>query len=75
MRNFTLNIPEHLDMKTLDFSSYIAAKLYEDGIVTAGQGAEIANLSKRAFIEILGKYNVSVFSVNVDDLNNDILNA
>ena len=39
----------------------LAAKLYERGILSAGQAAEVAGLSKRAFIELLGKYGVSVF--------------
>jgi len=39
----------------------LAAKLYERGILTAGQAAEMVGLSKRAFIELLSKYGVSVF--------------
>ncbi len=33
----------------------IAAKLYEDGKLSTGQAAQIAGLSKRAFIELLGR--------------------
>lgn len=62
-------------MKTFDFSVYVAAKLYEDGLVSAGQASEMAGLSKRTFVEILGKYGVSLFSQSVDDLNKDIANA
>lgn len=75
MNKIILNIPENINMKTFDFSVYIASKLYEDGLVSAGQASEIAGLSKRAFIEILGKYGVSLFSKSVDDLDNDIANA
>lgn len=39
----------------------LAAKLYERGILSAGQAAEMVGLSKRAFVELLGKYGVSVF--------------
>ena len=42
---------------------------------SAGQAAEIVGLFKRAFIEILGNYNVSVFSDAVEDLHLDISNA
>lgn len=75
MRTVQLNIPDSLDLKDYDFSMIIAAKLYEDAKLSAGQAAEIAGLTKRAFIEILGKYGVSVFSSSIDDLHSDIENA
>lgn len=75
MRKIELNIPDNLDLKDFDFSMIIAAKLYEDAKLSAGQAAEIVGLSKRAFIEILGKYGVSVVSSSVSDLHSDIFNA
>lgn len=75
MRTIQLNIPDNLDLNDYDFSMILAAKLYEDAKLSAGQAAEIVGLSKRAFIEILGKYGVSVFSTSVSDLNSDIANA
>jgi predicted HTH domain antitoxin len=71
----TVNLPEDVKLKELDFIIYVATKLYEDGLVTAGQAAEMTGLTKRAFIEILGKYGVSLFSQSEDDLLNDIQNA
>lgn len=53
----------------------IASKLYEDGKLSAGQAAKVAGLSKRTFIELLGKYGVSIFSTSVTDLKSDIANA
>ena len=75
MRSIQINIPDNLDLKDYDFSMIVAAKLYEDARLSAGQAAEIAGLSKRAFIEILGKYGVSVFSTSITDLHSDIANA
>jgi predicted HTH domain antitoxin len=71
----TVNLPENIALKEYDLVVYISSKLYEDGIIAAGQGAEMAGLSKRAFIEIIGKYGVSLFSESEDDLLNDIQNA
>jgi predicted nucleic acid-binding protein/predicted HTH domain antitoxin len=71
----TLTIPEDASLKPAELPVYVAAKMYEDGILSAGQAAEMAGLSKRAFIEIMGKYGVSVFSTSVNDLLNDIENA
>ncbi len=75
MRTIQLNIPDNVDLKDYDFSMIIAVKLYEDAKLSAGQAAKIVGLSKRAFIEILGKYGTSVFSTSVSDLHSDIENA
>ena len=75
MRTIQLNIPDSVDLKDYDFSMIVAAKLYEDALLSAGQAAQIVGLSKRAFIEMLGKYGVSVFSTSISDLRSDIANA
>ena len=75
MRTIQLHIPDSVDLKDYDFSMIIASKLYEEAKLSAGQAAEIVGLSKRAFIEMLGKYGVSAFSTSISDLNSDIANA
>lgn len=75
MNKVVLNIPENINLKTFDFSVYVASKMYEDGLVSAGQASEMVGISKRAFIEILGKYGVSLFSQSIEDLDKDIANA
>jgi len=75
MRVVQLNIPDSVELKDYDFSMIIAAKLYEDATLSAGQAAEIAGLTKRAFLEILGRYGVSIFSNSIEDLRRDIANA
>ena len=72
----TLTIPSTVTLPPgFDLSVYIAAKLYADSVLSSGQAAELARLSKRAFIEMLGKYGVSVFSEQTEDLLEDIRNA
>jgi predicted HTH domain antitoxin len=75
MKSIVLNIPETGNLSSFDFSVYLASKLYEDEILSAGQAASLANLSKRAFVELMGKYGVSPFSTKVEDLMEDIANA
>lgn len=75
MRTIQLRIPDDVDLKDYDFSMIVAAKLYQDAKLSAGQAAEMVGLSKRAFIEILGKYGASVFGASVSDLHSDIENA
>lgn len=51
-------------------------KLYELGKVSSGVAARVLGLSRLDFLELLGKYNVSVLSgYDTDDLNEDITNA
>ena len=75
MRTIKLNVPDDLDLKDFDLSMIVASKLYEDGKLSSGQAAEMVGLSKRAFIELLGKYGVSVLSQSISDLHSDIANA
>lgn len=75
MRTIEIHIPDEIDLKDYDFAMIIASKLYEDGKLSAGQAAKVAGLSKRAFIELLGRYGVSVFSTSLSDLESDITNA
>ena len=75
MRTIQLNIPDSVDLRDYDFSMIVASKLYEEAKLSAGQAAEMVGLSKRAFIEMLGKYGVSVFSSSISDLHSDIANA
>lgn len=75
MRTIELHIPDEVDLKDCDFSMIVASRLYEDGKLSSGQAAAIAGLSKRAFIELLGRYGVSVFSTSLSDLEADIANA
>lgn len=75
MRTLHLNLPNDLKQNDDELKMLIAAKLYEDGTLSSGQAAELAGVSKRTFIEQLGKYGVSIFSDSVEDLRSDIDNA
>lgn len=60
MRIVQLHILDNVDLKDYDFLMIVAARLYEEAKLSSGQAAEIVGLSKRTFIEMLGKYNVRV---------------
>lgn len=75
MRTLHLHIPDSVDKNDSELTMMIAAKLYEDCTLSSGQAAELAGVSKRTFIELLGKYGVSVFSTSLEDLESDIANA
>jgi predicted HTH domain antitoxin len=75
MKTIQLNIPDTLDLNDREAKMLLASRLYEKGKLSLGQAAELVGLSKRAFMEILGDYDVSIFNYPPEDLDNDIKNA
>lgn len=75
MKTLTVNIPDDLDVDDLELLMLLASKLYEQGKLSLGQAAELAGLSKRTFIEILSKYDVSIFNYPASDLGRDVSHA
>lgn len=75
MSTLTLNIPDTLNMDNKELAMILAARLYEQGKLSLGQAAELANLSKRTFAELLGNYGVSIFNYPASDLSKDVANA
>jgi predicted HTH domain antitoxin len=58
-----------------DLKILLASKLYENGRLSLGQAADSAGLTKRTFAELLGVYEVSLFSQTAEELMEDIANA
>lgn len=75
MKTISLNIPENFELQETELKILLAGELYERQKLSLGQAAEMAGLSKRTFIEILGKYGFSIFSQSENDLLSDIENA
>jgi predicted HTH domain antitoxin len=50
----------------------LAIKLYEVGKVSLGQGAKMAGLSKRSFMEMLGRYQVPIFNYSPEELREEL---
>jgi predicted HTH domain antitoxin len=82
----TINIeyPEYLantlKLSVKDFESEMKTsslvKLFELGKVSSGVAARVLGISRVDFLELLSKYNVSVFGAyDLEDLNEDIANA
>jgi len=75
MKTISLKVPDFFDLNERETKMLIASKLYEQGKLSLGEGDEVAGVSKRTFIELLGNYNVSVFNYTVNELKGDIENA
>lgn len=70
MKTLQIQIPDSLNEHEVVL--LLAGKLYESGKLSLGQAATVAGLSKKAFIEILGKYDISVFPTSLEDFDHDI---
>jgi predicted HTH domain antitoxin len=66
MKTVTLNLPEEVNES--DIRMAVAALLYDKGILSSGQAAEFAAVTKREFIESAGKYAVSIFGETANDV-------
>ena len=75
MKTLTLNIPDTLDISNYDVVMILATQLYQNSKLSLGQAAEVAGLTKKAFVEMLGKNEISIFNFPTSDLINDVTNA
>lgn len=67
MKTLTIKLPDTVD--EMDVKMQLAAQLFEKGTLSSGQAADLVGISKREFIENVGKYGVSIFGENVEDIN------
>jgi len=68
----TLQIEQPLEISEDEVRLLLAIKLYELGRLTLGQSAKLAGYSKRAFIELLGKYRVPVVAYSPEVLREEV---
>jgi len=66
MKTLRVQIPDYVD--ETDVKMQIAAHLFGKGILSSGQAAELVGISKRRFLENVGKYGVSIFGETPEDL-------
>ncbi len=69
-RVLTLQLP--LSVSDEEAKLLFAVKLYEVGKASLGQAARMAGFSIRAFMEILGRYNIPVFAYPADELEQEL---
>lgn len=80
MTQLTLDMPEeafaNLHRSPTEFAQELrvaaAVKWYEQGRVSQGRAAEIAGLTRAAFIDALFRYKVSPFQYTVEELEEEL---
>jgi predicted HTH domain antitoxin len=65
-----IELPESLSEE--EAKILLAVKSFEVGRLTLGQAARMAELSKRAFMEILGRYKVPIFNYSPEELRHEL---
>jgi predicted nucleic acid-binding protein/predicted HTH domain antitoxin len=75
MKSVTIQIPDNLEISDQDLKLCLASALYQEQKVSLGEGAMIAEVSKRCFIENLAKYGVSLFNYDANELLEEIKHA
>jgi predicted HTH domain antitoxin len=71
MAKLTIQIPEVLKADSDGTVRLIAAKLYEADKLSLGQAAEMCNMKKWDFPQVLAQNGVSYFQYSGDDLLNE----
>jgi predicted HTH domain antitoxin len=74
MTEITIKIPGTVEITDFELNMILASRLFEGGKLSSGQAAEMVGLSKRAFIEMLGKFGVSVFGYSEVEMLADLKN-
>ncbi len=75
MQRLQITLPDFVVADIREINFIIASRLYEQGKLSLGQAADVANVSKRTFMEMLGNYDVSVFNYSAEDIASDFKNA
>lgn len=75
MKTITLEFPDSVELSEFDIKMILAGQLYQQAKLSTGQAAGLVGISKKDFIEKMGKYGFSVFSGSLEDLRKDIENA
>ena len=71
MQTLQIQLPDSVNIDVREIQMLLASRLYEKGILSVGQAAQMPQLSKRTFMELLGQHQVSVFNYSADEINLD----
>lgn len=67
-----LQLPESVNITGVEIKMIVAARLFDLGELSSGQAAKMVGISRREFLESVGKYGVSIFQYDADELDEDL---
>jgi len=80
MKTVTIEIPDDMPLELAASDEDLARQLrlaaaifwYDQGLISQGKGAEIAGLSRREFIEALGRAEVDAIQITDEQLKEEV---
>ena len=75
MHSVQINIPDSLDLDSKELTWQLAVSLHNQGRLSLGQAAEMVGVSKRTFMEMMGKYGGTLFSYERGEVERDLQHA
>ncbi|MCB0598436.1 MAG: UPF0175 family protein [Lewinellaceae bacterium] len=75
MKTITIDLPDSVELDEQEAKIYLVSRLFEVGILSLAQAAEMVEMSKREFMEMIGDYGVSLFNYSPEELIKDLENV
>ena len=77
MKTLTIHLPDELSpQQEHDLKMELAGTLYTKGIMGTSEAAALVGISRRAFIETMGQYHISLIDEStIDGLADEVANA
>lgn len=75
MQTLQIQLPDSINIDIQEIKMLLASKMFEKGLLSVGQSAQMVGYSKRTFMELLGNYQVSVLNYPAEDIMQDLDNA
>jgi predicted HTH domain antitoxin len=70
--NLEIELPQSFHLTESELKMILAAKLFEMGELSSGQAAKMAGMARREFLESVGKYGVSIFQYDANEVEEDL---
>ncbi|MCB0580563.1 MAG: UPF0175 family protein [Phaeodactylibacter sp.] len=75
MKTITIDLPDSVELGEQEATIYLVSRLFEVGILSLAQAAEVVKMNKREFMEVIGDYGVSLFNYSPEELVKDVENV
>lgn len=73
MKTISVQLPDSVDEK--EAQEFLAAQLYGNGMLSLGQGANMTGMNKEQFMQLLSKYQISIFDYTEAELHAELRNV
>lgn len=71
---YQIKVPDQVELSEFELTVSVAMMLFDRGILSSGQGAEMVGVSRKSFLELAGKYGVSIFQYEEEELIDELEN-